>query len=159
MLLNPKIIPLALFPVVLFVLALFLISAKQQPSSLTTVQPINSFQNQMSSFETKADSQGAVTIEVTPLVLSAGESPKFKVIFDTHSVELGFNVENVVSLTDDKENLIGSPKWTGSAPGGHHRSGELDFGSNLGSDAKSVTLTFKNIAGVSARIISWALSK
>ena len=156
---NRKIIPLALFSTVLLVLAVFFIFSQRRPSSLLTVQPVNSLPNQISSLETKSESAGEVTIEVTPLVLNAGESPKLKVTFNTHSVELDFNVEDVVSLTDDKGAIVDSPKWIGSLPGSHHRSGELDFSSNLEPDVKSVMLIFKNIAGVSARTFSWTLSR
>lgn len=157
MFLNRKIIPLALFSTGLLVLAVFLIFSQRRPPSLLTVQPVNSLPNQISSLETKSESAGEVTIEVTPLVLNTGESPKFKVTFNTHSVELDFNVENVVSLTDDKGAIIDSPKWIGSLPGSHHRSGELDFSSNLEPDAKSVMLTFKNIAQIPNRVFSWDL--
>lgn len=153
---NRKLLPLALFSGLL-VLALFLVLSRPQGSSPATVQPGVSFPNQASSWETKSNSEGAVTVEVTPLVLNTGGSPKFKVTFTTHSVELDFNVEDIVDLTDDKGKTAESPKWIGSPPGGHHRSGELAFGGNLGVAVKSVTLTFKNIAGVPSRVFTWNL--
>lgn len=69
----------------------------------------------------------------------------------------GSNVEDIVNLVDNRGNIINFPKWIGSPPGGHHRSGELDFGQPLNQDARSVTLTLMNITGVSSRVFSWNL--
>lgn len=148
MLQNNKIVLLVLFSGLL-VLALLLVPRRPQ---------VNSLPNQTASLSaTKSNNEGAVTVEVTPIVLSPGESPKFQVTFTTHFVELDFNIDDVVYLTDDKESAVDSPRWIGSSPGGHHRNGELDFGGRLGLNTKSVTLTFKNIAGIANRKFNWNL--
>lgn len=146
MLKNSKIIFLILFS---GLLALFLISSRRRPPN----PPIQQTGPEL----TQSESVGAVAVDVTPVALNAGESPKFKVVFTTHSVELDFNIEAVANLTDDRGNIINSPKWAGSPPGGHHRSGELSFGDSLGPDARSVTLAFKNIAGVPTRTFTYEL--
>lgn len=154
---NHKTLLLMLF-FSLLILALFVISSQRKLSDPPSLPQVNSSQNQPTgSSETKSNNEGAVTVEVTPLVLNAGGSPKFKTTFSTHSVELDFDIENIVDLTDDKGSIVDSPRWIGSPPGSHHRSGELDFSGRLGPDVKSVTLTFKNIAGVPDRVFSWNL--
>lgn len=97
-----------------------------------------------STFETKTDSQANVTVVVTPVQLSAGAPTVFTVNFDTHSVNLDFDVSKIASLQDDKGNTYKNPTWQGSPAGGHHRSGTLIFNEVLKKETNSVTLTLLN---------------
>lgn len=48
------------------------------------------------------------------------------IAFDTHSVDLDFDVAASSTLTVDGEG-VPSGTWAGSGPGGHHRQGSLSF--------------------------------
>lgn len=133
---NKKIF-LVLF-LILFAAALFLVV---RPKEKTIFSP-----------DTKTDSQNSVTVEVKPLSLEIGQKPKFEVSFNTHSVELDFDVEKIATFVDDKNNKYGQPKWVGSPPGGHHRSGELEFDKIILKNTKEVFLTFKDIKRFSWKI-------
>ena len=100
------------------------------------------------------NSGGEVDIKVTPLVLKAGEKPQFKLEFNTHSVELDFDIVSVAILTDDLGNTYKPATWDGSTPGGHHREGTLAFAGNLKA-AKTLTLTLLEIGGVAKREFTW----
>lgn len=143
----------------LVVLILFVV-IRQRPQPAVT-RPQNALpltkESQTSGFEMKTSDENSVSVGVTPLVLSTGQSPRFKVAFDTHTGDLGFKVEDISSLTDDKGRLVAPARWSGSPPGGHHISGELDFDQPLGADVKSVTLVMKNVADVPKREFTWTL--
>lgn len=97
-----------------------------------------------STFETKTDTQANVTVVVTPVQLIAGAPVIFTVNFETHSVNLDFDVSKITTLIDDKGNVYKNPTWQGSPPGGHHLSGTLTFNEVLNRETKSVTLTLSN---------------
>ena len=99
---------------------------------------------------------GEVDVTVTPEVLIAGQPPRFKLEFNTHSVELDFDIEKITRLSDDRRKDYGQPTWEGSPPGGHHREGKLSFTDNL-TETKSVTLSFSGVAGISNREFIWQL--
>ena len=102
------------------------------------------------------NSGGEVDIKATPLILKAGEKPQFEIEFNTHSVELDFDISQIASLTDEDGNSDTSSTWEGSPPGGHHRSGTLIFTAPL-IQTKSVNLTIRDISGVSKREFTWQL--
>lgn len=97
-------------------------------------------------FLTKQSSdQGEVSIEVTPVVLEPGKEAKFDVVFNTHSVELDYDLLKVSNLRDDKGNSLTPISWSGGS-GGHHLNGELVFPS-ISAKAKSAQLIIANISG------------
>ncbi len=95
-----------------------------------------------------------MTVVVTPLELGAGEPAVFQLVFDTHSVDLDFDVAAAAKLTDDQGTTFGASAWSGDPPGGHHRKGTLTFPKTIG-QAISVTLTLRGIAGVKERTFRW----
>ncbi|HLD24888.1 MAG TPA: hypothetical protein VJB96_03120 [Patescibacteria group bacterium] len=103
-------------------------------------------------YQTQENEAGNVTVSVTPLFLKAGLPASFDVAFETHSVELDFDVEKVATLTDSRGSSY-SAHWDGSPPGGHHRSGTLRFTPDLIAPT-TITLTFTNIAGT-PRTFTW----
>lgn len=117
----------------------------QQPEA-TPTQPTYTIQQR---------EENNVTVAVTPLSLSPGSKPTFEIVFETHSVELDFDVPTVTALTDDQETSYGVASWEGSPPGGHHRNGTLTFAQLLPESFKQVTLTFTNISDVPVRTFSW----
>lgn len=134
----------------LIVLAsVFFVVTRNRPDSAVQQQ------TKKSSFETQTSDQGQVSIKVTPEVLSE-EQGKFKIIFDTHSVDLNQDLMQVAVLVDDQGSIYNPKKWEGSGPGGHHREGVLIFESISGA-ASYVELSIKNIGGVPERLFKWSL--
>ncbi len=109
----------------------------------------------------RTDSQGAVTVEVTPLDLNnAGQTLDFEVAMNTHSVNLGMDLATLATLTTDTGRTVRATAW--SAPkGGHHVSGQLSFpasvdGTPLLKGAKKLTLTLQNV-DAPERTFTWDL--
>ena len=82
---------------------------------------------------------------MTPQELSAGKPATFQIIFDTHSVNLDFDVAAAAELRDELGNTYGTPTWKGDPPGGHHRKGTLSFSQPLTPSIQQVTITFLNV--------------
>ena len=99
---------------------------------------------------------GNVTVIVAPKNLKVGEKPEFEVLFETHSVDLNFDVSQISNLSDDKGNILTIPNWEGSPPGGHHRKGTLTFNSPL-SETEYAELVILDVAGVKERRFKWSL--
>ncbi len=104
-------------------------------------------------YETQNNEGGNVTVSVTPLFLKPGLPASFDVAFETHSVDLTFDIVKIATLTDETETSY-TPFWDGSPPGGHHRKGTLRFTPDL-STPQAVTLSFSDIAGVPSRTFTW----
>jgi hypothetical protein len=100
--------------------------------------------------------EGAVTVKVTPLVLSAQSAVwRFEVVFDTHVAELNHDVVAVTSLTAGGKELR-PMSWEGDKPGGHHRKGVLAFEAFKPAPA-SVTLKIRDVGGAPERGFNWAV--
>lgn len=112
-------------------------------------------QLQNNSYQTQESSEANVTVSVIPRVLFLREKPVFDVVFETHSVDLNFDVASIASLEDKKRNTLGNPVWDGSPPGGHHRNGILSFSEPLPASTKQVILTLRDIAGIARRTFTW----
>ena len=107
-------------------------------------------------FSTKKSRKNGVTVEVKPMTFAPGQPAKFEVAMNTHSGDLGSDMAAVSTLRDDLGQEYKPTKWDGDGPGGHHRSGVLEF-PTLEGNPKSVTLIIKNIAKVPERIFKWNL--
>lgn len=78
------------------------------------------------SYETRTDTQGSVTFEVTPIGLSAtAERLEFEVVMDTHSVDLEWDLAAHSVLRTDTGLEAQALSWP--LGGGHHYSGTLTF--------------------------------
>ena len=119
-----------------------------------TLPPANKQESPLS-LATKEDTGGNVTVKVTPQTLAAGKLPSFSLVFDTHSVDLNFDVVKVSKLSDDTGADYVSPSWDGSPPGGHHRQGKLTFPTPINTLATDITLKFLDISGVPERTFTW----
>lgn len=147
MTITPKTIFLALAVSFLFLFAWTSRSPVPKSVSPTQLTPT------AAAYETKKSEAANVTVMVTPITLKPGFSASFDVAFETHSVELEFDVPQIATLTDN-QGSFGIPTWNGSPPGGHHRSGTLTFPTPLGK-ASTVSLIFKGIARVPMRTFEW----
>lgn len=111
----------------------------------------------------REDSQGAVTVKVTPLNL---ESPSatldFAVVLDTHSVDLSMDLTQLAVLRADTGAEVAASAWPVGS--GHHFEGTLSFpaqtadGTNLLDGATRLSLI---ITGVDApeRLFEWSLAQ
>lgn len=103
--------------------------------------------------EARQDSQASVTIEVTP---AGGTSSTliFDVSMNTHSVELGYDMTKVATLSDDQGRTYPAKSWDGPG-GGHHREGSLTFEVPAGAAPKSLELNLAGIGGAPSRLFKW----
>jgi hypothetical protein len=113
-------------------------------------------QDTIITLKAKTDDQKRVKVKVTPQEIRIGEPIKFKIVFDTHSVDLSFDPAAISTLELDKNFELRPEKWDGAGPGGHHRSGTLIFKS-IPHETKSLKLTIRNVAGVPERTFVWNL--
>lgn len=103
---------------------------------------------------TQKNSEGAVTVEVTPKELAPGSQAVFEITFDTHSVELNYDIAEITQLTDDNGNSYKPLSWTGGK-GSHHIEGRLTF-PEIEKSTKKVTLTIPGIDNKD-RVFIWDL--
>ena len=130
---------------------------KKSSNEISQAIPTNvTTQPQEGRLASQENEGGNVTVIVKPINFKIGEKPELEVIFETHSVDLDFDVSQVSNLSDDKGNVLTTPIWEGSSPGGHHRKGALTFNSPL-TETKYVELSILNIAGVKERRFKWSL--
>jgi hypothetical protein len=108
-------------------------------------------------FPTQSNDEKAVTVEVTPLNLPQGGSTlDFEVVFNTHSVDLGFDPVAISVLRDEAGREYPAIEWQGDGPGGHHRSGTLRFKvPDVAGDVVEVII--RDVAGVPERVFRWNL--
>ncbi|MBI5620143.1 hypothetical protein HY950_04230 [Candidatus Gottesmanbacteria bacterium] len=148
--LSYKTIILALAASILLILVISSLSPSSPlpivPSSPPPISPSSSVAPQQSE-------GGNVTVTVTPVTLKVGFPASFDVAFETHSVDLDFDVEAIAGLTDINGTTY-KPTWQGSPPGGHHRSGTLIFTPDIPQQV-TLTLTLRDIAGVPERTFVW----
>jgi len=98
--------------------------------------------------------EGAVTVKVTPLELSAGSAAwRFAVVFDTHVAPLNDDVLAVATLTGAGKQ-VRPAHWEGDKPGSHHRKGVLQFDA-IKPAPSSVTLAIRGVGGVAERRFEW----
>ncbi len=107
----------------------------------------------------RTDSQGSVTVKITPLNLDKpGDTLEFDVAMDTHSVDLSMDLATLATLTTDTDITVQASLW--DAPkGGHHATGTLSFpstqdGKPILDGAKRLTITLINV-DVPTRVFVW----
>lgn len=127
----------------LTVAAVFFIASQRKPTPVIAL-------------ETKVSEAAEVTVAVTPIMLKRGLPASFDVAFETHSVDLAFDVEKIAVLTDGSGSVY-TPFWDGTPAGGHHRRGTLRFTPDF-IRTDTLTLTFNDIAGIPVRTFTWDLN-
>lgn len=133
--------------VAFFAVLAIVIYTVSQNQPVTSVKTTNTLSPQV-------NEEANVSVEVTPKVLKIGKNPQFQIVFNTHSLDLSFDVAKIVVLTDDKGNNYFNTNWNGSGPGGHHRDGSLSFNTPL-KETKYIELIIKDVVGVSERRFRW----
>jgi len=105
-------------------------------------------------YKRQSSRENGVRVDVVPVQLVQGQSVRFEVRMNTHSVALDQDLAAVSVLKDDKGNAFQPTGWDGSPPGGHHRSGILTF-PELEPDSDRVTLIIRSIGDVPERSFVW----
>ena len=115
---------------------------------------------------TQSAEAGAVTVEITPLNLTDQGAPTldFKVVMNTHSVELGVDLTKMAVLRAGAVETA-AQTWQAPAGGGHHVEGTLRFpaktadGKPLLTGAPGFSIAIRNLAGVPERTFTWKLGQ
>jgi hypothetical protein len=103
---------------------------------------------------------GGVTVKVSRL--EAADAVAFKVVLDTHSVNLDtYDLSQLAVLRTPSGEEIAPIAWESPA-GGHHREGMLSFPGATADgapiippDAGPLVLVIRDIAGIAERTFSW----
>lgn len=109
-------------------------------------------------YKTKSNKQNRVRVDVRPVQLLPGKPAKFEIRMNTHSGDLSQDLVAACTLKDNSGREYHPTSWDGSPPGGHHRSGVLEF-SELGEGAESITLVIREIANVPERVFNWSIER
>jgi len=95
---------------------------------------------------------GGVIGVATPINLGDANAPTidFKLVLDTHSVPMTFDVAKIALLGDGKQLTVTASRWTGGK-GGHHLSGTLSFPARGLRSSEALVLTLQ-VAGEAANL-------
>jgi len=107
-------------------------------------------------YERKSNKENRVRVDVVPVQLEFGKTAKFEIRMNTHSGDLSQDLVSVSTLKDDNGREYRPMDWQGAPPGGHHRTGVLEFPA-LNGNTKLVTLVIRDVANVPERIYKWNL--
>ena len=139
--------------ILIFILWQLLKNKNQTGQTAIEIKPS---QTTADKFQTQENEGGNVTVTVKPEILEIGKDPSFYIEFNTHSVELNFDVVKQANLLDEKGYRITDAEWKGSPPEGHHRNGILVFNQPL-INTKFVELILTDIAEIPERKFRWEL--
>ena len=109
-------------------------------------------------YKTKSNKENRVRVDVRPVQLLPGKPAKFEIRMNTHSGDLSQDLVAVCTLKDSSGRDYRPTNWDGSPPGGHHRSGVLEF-SKLAEGAESITLVIREVANVPERVFNWSVER
>ena len=156
------------YSVIAFVILLGLILAACSGSASSTPTPVSSSSSAAAPTAnaipagddlTQTKDEASVTVAVTPLNLNdqSAATLDFKITLNTHSVDLGYDLTSIATLSSDAGEKVQPATWNGPAGGGHHREGTLSF-PQLKTRGQSLTLTLRGIAGVTERTFTWKVN-
>jgi len=148
-----KFLLLSLTIFVSFLIFNFVKKTGEKISKTTSSKPTVQTKNNPDS---KVNEGGNVTVTVTPKVLKIGKKTVFEIEFETHSVDLSFDVTKISSLVDEKGRVLNQSIWEGTEPGGHHREGTLTFNTVL-SNTKFAKLIIRDVSDIPKRTFRWEL--
>jgi hypothetical protein len=101
---------------------------------------------------------GGVTVIAT-LLQDQAEATAIKLALDTHAGSLdGYKFEAIATLRDDTGKAYPVEAVEKVSGGGHHREAILRF-ARVSSEAKTVELIVKDVAGVKERIFRWSTTE
>ncbi|MBI1201923.1 MAG: hypothetical protein GC182_05370 [Rhodopseudomonas sp.] len=111
---------------------------------------------QTTSWPSRQDTSGQVTVSVTPTDLSDNNAWRFSVQLNTHVAPISQDLVAVSVLSDGKGHDEKPTAWQGDPPGGHHRKGVLLF-KPMTPRPESLTLTIRQVGSASERTFTWKL--
>src|SRR3990167_6262240 len=123
-----KLLVIILALILIFILWQLLNNKSQIKQTVKKIKPTQTITDILQTLENEG---GNVTVTVKPEILEIGKDPSFYIEFNTHSVELNFDVVKQTYLLDEKGYQITDAGWKGSPPEGHHRNGILVFNQPL----------------------------
>jgi len=115
---------------------------------------MNATQLDLAEVKKRAD---GVTIKAKPVEFAFDKPVKFKIVLNTHSGSLDFDLTNISLLVDGAGNSYEPLQWEGSPPGGHHRSGTVIF-PKLKGNTGLIKLVIKNVSGKPESVFEWSLN-
>lgn len=105
----------------------------------------------------QSSDDAGVRVVVTPMALGPGVTIwEFEVVMDTHSKPLDEDLAQSAVLVDEAGNRYRPVAWQGDPPGGHHRTGILQF-SAPADMPKTVELHIDGVGGAGTRTFRWLL--
>lgn len=109
-------------------------------------------------YETRSNRENQVRVDVKPVQLAPGQPARFEVRMNSHSETLGEDMVAVSSVKDSAGRIYQATAWQGSEPGGHHRTGVLEF-PKLENNTESITLIIRKVAKVPERTFEWSVER
>lgn len=138
-----------LFTILLVGISLF------QPSQVISE---NNNIDQQVTLEQEQVAANGIWVDVGGVYDRAESTLTLTIKFTTHSGSLDFQVDEIATLSINGHEVVLPVTWVGSPPGGHHRSGELNY-EDLPADVKSITLQLSTKGRMGVRTFAWDLSK
>lgn len=126
--------------------------------TLVTLLLLTNMAVDVAAYKSKSNKKNNVRVDVRPVQLLPGKPAKFEIRMNTHSGDLSQDLVAVCLLKDNSGREYKATSWDGSPPGGHHRSGVLEF-SELGEGAESITLVIRKVANVPERVFNWSIER
>ena len=130
-------------------------------SPTVSVSPPTAASNAASAADnlTQTNAEASVTVAVTPLNLDdqSAATLDFDIALNTHSVDLGYDLTQIATLSSDSGEKAQPTKWNGPTGGGHHREGTLSF-PQLKQRGQTLMLTLRGIADVPERTFTWKVN-
>lgn len=151
---NVKKYIIILVIIIIFLFVIFIFYKKMSNKVLIPSSASTQENSQQIPYQTQTNNNGKIIVEATPKSLSPESEAQFDLVFNTHSVELDYDLVKIAQLTDDKGKIYKPISWSGGKSG-HHLEGVLTF-SGISNSAKKVTLTISGIDNQD-RIFSWEL--
>lgn len=107
--------------------------------------------------ETMSSSAQNVTVKITPRnITSNANTWSFTIVLDTHSADLGDDLLKTAVLLDSAGGRFLPVAWNGAPPGGHHRSGTLQFKA-LSPMPAAIEVQIQREGEVTPRTFRWQL--
>lgn len=145
----------SLISLLILIILIALIAFNVFNKSITLQNPNQAVENLKTDYKPQEQNGNEINLTVQPIQLVKNKPIKFKATFNTHAIDLKYDIRQLSQLKDDQGNNYNARLWEGGI-GGHHLSGELIF-DRLKDNIKELTLTIKNINGLD-REFKWNLN-
>ncbi len=153
---NKKLIIIVI--IIIAVVAISSLLNSNSPKKSEEVTALNSVKApSKTALETVENSEGGVTVGVTPLNLSPDSAAwDFEISLSTHSIDLSQDLMVVSELIANNGKIYKPYLWEGDPPGGHHRSGILKF-KPITPQSESIQIRITDIGDIPVREFKWSI--